>query len=82
MWKRLLQMRNAKCGVQNDSQPHSALRIAHSASTCLVVSHRHAALRRADQIIVLKDGKVEDVGTLDVLLERCAEMQRLWQGTR
>ncbi len=49
-------------------------------ATCLVVSHRHPALRRADQIIVMKDGKVEDRGQLDELLERCEEMQRLWKG--
>jgi ATP-binding cassette subfamily B protein len=49
-------------------------------TTCLVVSHRRAALRRADQIIILKDGRVEDVGILDELLERSPEMQRLWQG--
>lgn len=47
--------------------------------TCLVVSHRRPALKRADQILVLKDGRVEDVGKLDELLERCEEMQRLWQ---
>ncbi|MEZ4659352.1 MAG: ABC transporter ATP-binding protein [Caldilineaceae bacterium] len=47
--------------------------------TSIVVSHRRAALRRADHIIVLKEGKVEDEGTLDELLERCVEMQQLWQ---
>jgi ATP-binding cassette subfamily B protein len=45
-----------------------------------VVSHRRPALRRADQIIILKDGKVLDEGKLGDLLERCEEMQRLWQG--
>jgi len=51
-----------------------------SASTCLVVSHRRPALRRADRIIVLKDGRVEAEGKLEYLLETCEEMQRLWRG--
>ncbi|HXF81413.1 MAG TPA: ABC transporter ATP-binding protein [bacterium] len=48
--------------------------------TCLVVSHRRVALRRADQIIVLKDGQVEAEGSLEGLLARSPEMQRLWRG--
>lgn len=50
-------------------------------ATCLVVSHRHPALQRADQIILMKDGRVDDTGTLQELLARNEEMRALWEET-
>lgn len=46
--------------------------------TALAVSHRRAALKRADRVLVLKDGRVEDAGTLEELLGRCEEMRQIW----
>jgi ATP-binding cassette subfamily B protein len=52
----------------------------HSAGdvTCLVVSHRKAALERADNILVMQAGRVIASGTLKELLNTCQEMQYLW----
>jgi ATP-binding cassette, subfamily B, bacterial len=52
--------------------------LAHRRTTCLVVSHRRTALRKADQILVMDGGRIVDRGTVDELLGRSALMRDLW----
>jgi len=47
-------------------------------ATCLVVSHRRAALQRADQIILLEDGQVAARGRLETLLAENETMRAIW----
>ncbi|MDL2344259.1 ABC transporter ATP-binding protein [Deinococcus sp. MIMF12] len=47
-------------------------------AACLVVSHRRAALTRADRILLLEGGRLTGEGTLAELLERSPEMRALW----
>lgn len=47
-------------------------------ATCLVVSHRRAALERADQVLVMDAGRIVARGTLDEVLVRSPQMAALW----
>lgn len=66
--------------VETENELWSRIFTYQQDATCLVVSHRKPALSRADQIILLKDGRIESVGKLTDLLSSNDEMQRLWDG--
>lgn len=63
--------------LETERQLWSSLH-ARADTTVLAVSHRRVVWQQADQIIVLKGGRVEARGTLDELLAHCEEMRQLW----
>lgn len=46
-------------------------------TTTLVIAHRLSTVRRADRIVVMRAGRVVEVGDHESLLETCGEYQRL-----
>ena len=50
--------------------------------TCMLVSHRHSVLQRADHILVLNEGRIEASGTAAELLLTSAEFRAIWSSER
>jgi len=66
--------------VETEQLLWSRLFEARSDVAALVVSHRHAALGRADRVIVMERGEIVAVGTAKDLAESSETFQSIWQG--
>jgi ATP-binding cassette subfamily B protein len=74
LWERM-QVASERAPIAHNQPPATGNLLP---ATILAVSHRRPVLRRADHIIVMKNGLVEAEGPLDELLESCEEMRQLW----
>ena len=47
--------------------------------TLLVIAHRLSTIQNADQIVLLKDGQVDAIGTQDELLQNSSLYADMWK---
>ena len=65
--------------VQTEREIQSALDNVVEGRTTVAIAHRLSTLRKAHLLIVLKDGKVAEVGSAAELLAKDGEYARLWR---
>ena len=61
-----------------DAALRQAIRNMDGSPTVFIVSQRASSIQYADQIIVLDDGEMADIGTHEELLERCEVYQEIY----
>jgi ATP-binding cassette subfamily C protein len=59
----------ATSALDNRTQREVQQSLDHLAATRVVIAHRLSTVRNADQIIVLKDGAIEETGTYEELMQ-------------
>ena len=64
---------------ENEDKIQRSIMALSKGKTLLVIAHRLSTIQNADQIVVLKKGKIVDCGKQDELLERCPLYADMWQ---
>jgi ATP-binding cassette, subfamily B, bacterial len=65
--------------VQTEREIQSALDNVVQGRTTVAIAHRLSTLRKADLLVVLKDGKLAEMGSAAELLAQDGEYARLWR---
>lgn len=64
---------------QNEDKIQKSIMALSKGKTLLVIAHRLSTIQNADQIVVLKNGRIIDCGKQRELLERCPLYLNMWQ---
>ena len=64
---------------ENETKLQESIANLTRGKTLLVIAHRLSTIKNADRIVVLNDGRIEDIGTQDELMQRSSLYNRMWQ---
>ena len=64
---------------ENEDKIQRSLSALTKGKTLLVIAHRLSTIRNADNIVVLKNGRIEAQGKQEELLETCPLYRKMWE---
>lgn len=64
---------------QNEDKIQKSIMALSTGKTLLVIAHRLSTIQNADQIVVLKKGRIVDCGKQEELLKRCPLYADMWK---
>ncbi|MCR4599886.1 MAG: ABC transporter ATP-binding protein/permease [Acetatifactor sp.] len=64
---------------ENETKLQESIANLTKGKTLLVIAHRLSTIKKADQIVVLNNGRIEALGTQEELMENSPLYQRMWQ---
>ena len=72
----------ASLDVENEKYIQESLNKLTKNKTVIIISHRMKSIENVDQIIVMKDGKIEDFGRHEELLERSKTYKKMIESSK